>query len=64
MALEIKGGQTFTKDYMKNLQNFAKKESGVKIKKAIVFAGEQSATIKDVQLLPWSKLSAIIDELI
>jgi len=64
LALEIKGGQTFTKDYMKNLRNFAKYESGLKINKAIVYAGEQSTNIKDVQLIPWSMLSSKIDDFI
>lgn len=64
LALEIKGGQTFTKDYMKNLRNFAKYEDGLKINKAIVYAGEQSTNIKDVQLIPWSMLSSKIDDFI
>jgi predicted AAA+ superfamily ATPase len=64
LALEIKGGQTFTKDYMKNLRNFAKTETGMKINKAIVYAGEQSTNINDVQLIPWSKLTSKINELI
>lgn len=64
VALEIKGGQTFTKDYVKNLKNFAKNEAKVKIRKAIVYTGEQSASIKDVQLIPWSKLSSEINGLI
>ena len=63
-ALEIKGGQTFTKDYMKNLRNFAKYEDGLKINKAIVYAGEQSTNIKDVQLIPWRMLSSKIDDFI
>lgn len=64
LAIEIKGGQTFTKDYMKNLRNFAKNEAGLKINKVIVYAGEQSTNIKDVQLIPWSKLPSKINELI
>ncbi|VAW29347.1 ATPase [hydrothermal vent metagenome] len=64
LALEIKGGQTFTKDYMKNLRNFAKNEAKVKINKAIVYAGEQAANINDVQLIPWSMLSSKIDGMI
>lgn len=63
-ALEIKGGQTFTKDYMKNLQNFAKYENELKINKAIVYAGEQSTNIQDVQLIPWNMLSSKIDDFI
>ena len=64
LALEIKGGQTFTKDYMKNLRNFAKNESGLEINKAIIYAGEQSTNIKDVQLIPWSQLPSKISKLI
>ncbi|MEA1877399.1 MAG: ATP-binding protein [Bacteroidota bacterium] len=64
LALEIKGGQTFTKDYMKNLRNFAKDETGMKINKAIVYAGDQSTYINDVQLIPWGKLTSEINELV
>jgi len=64
LALEIKGGQTFTKDYVKDLRNFAKDETNIKINKAIVYAGEQSTNIKGIQLIPWSKLSSNINELI
>jgi len=64
VALEIKGGQTFTKDYMKNLRNFAKNEKTLKIKKAIVYAGEQSTNISDIQLMSWEMLPSKINELI
>lgn len=60
VALEIKGGQTFTKDYLKNLRNFAKEQEN--IKKYIVYAGEESTTINNVQLLPWKILAAKIHE--
>ena len=63
LALEIKGGQTFTKDYMKNLRNFTKNEATIKINKAIVYAGEQSNFINNVQLIPWSNLSSEINNL-
>ncbi len=63
-ALEIKGGQTFTKDYIKNLRNFAKNEEGLKINKVIVYAGEQSTSIKDIQLIPWRMLPSKINALI
>lgn len=64
LALEIKGGQTFTKDYMKNLRNFTKNEATIKINKAIVYAGEQSNFINNVQLIPWSNLSSEINNLL
>lgn len=64
LALEIKGGQTFTKDYLKSLKNFAKNETKIKINKALVYAGEQSTNINGIQLIPWNKLSSDILELI
>ena len=64
LALEIKGGQTFTKDYLKNLRNFAKNQNSQKIKKAVIYAGEESAMINDVQLIPWKDLPSKINELI
>lgn len=64
LALEIKGGQTFTKDYLKNLRNFAKNQNLQKIKKAVIYAGEESAMINDVQLIPWRDLPSKINELI
>ena len=64
LALEIKGGQTFTKDYMKNLRNFAKKEEGLTINKAVVYAGEQAAVINGIRIIPWGQLPSKINELI
>jgi len=64
MALEIKGGQTFTKDYLKNLRNFTKAETNITINKAIVYAGEQSANLDSIRLIPWSKLTSEINLLL
>ena len=64
LALEIKGGQTFTKDYMKNLKKFAKDESQIKVNKAIIYAGEEDANISGIQLIPWHKLIFQISTLI
>jgi len=63
-ALEIKGGQTFTKDYLKNLKIFAKDETGININKSIVYAGDQLAKIHNIQIIPWNELSDTINELI
>ena len=64
LALEIKGGQTFTKDYLKNLRNFSKNKDDVKMSKAIVYAGDQATVIGDTQLIPWRALAAGINGLI
>jgi len=64
LALEIKGGQTFTKDYLKNLRNFAKKTDGITINKAVIYAGEQAAVINEIQIIPWNQLYSKINELV
>ncbi len=64
LALEIKGGQTFTKDYLKNLRNFAKNKDNVNINKAIVYAGDQSTVIADTQLISWRELPVRMNDLI
>lgn len=61
LAFEIKGGQTFTEDYLKNLKNFAKGETKVKIDKAIIYSGKQAANMKGIQLVPWSNFSSDIN---
>ena len=50
-ALEIKGGETFNKDYLKNLKNFSGNND--KINKKLIYAGELSSNISEVQLVGW-----------
>ena len=64
VVLEIKGGQTFTKDYLKNLRNFAKNANGITVNKAVVYAGEQAAIINGIRIIPWGQLPSKINELI
>lgn len=61
LALEIKGGQTFTEDYLKNLKNFAKVETKVKIDKAVVYTGKLASNMKGIRLIPWSNFSSGIN---
>ena len=52
IAIEIKGGATFSKDYLKNFKNFP--ENNYKIKKRLIYTGNKSYNISDVQLISWS----------
>jgi predicted AAA+ superfamily ATPase len=57
-AIEIKGGHTFSSDYLKNF----KKEIPVhgKLHKMIVYAGNESAEINGVSLLPWESFNEFL----
>jgi predicted AAA+ superfamily ATPase len=49
MAIEIKGGTTFTKDYLKNLNRMP--DSGIFIEKYLIHPGDHSTKIKDVNIV-------------
>ena len=57
MAIEIKAGQTFSKDYFKNLKNYPDNTA----KKVVVYAGEESISTGDFSLIPWSEINRIVD---
>ena len=50
-ALEIKAGQTFSADYLRNLRHFPDTLNDQKIKKTVVFRGTESTVIKDTDVL-------------
>lgn len=51
LAIEIKAGQTFTKDYLKNLKKISSEK--VKISKKIIYTGDNSSSLSDVDLVTW-----------
>ncbi|MCF8308746.1 MAG: ATP-binding protein [Bacteroidales bacterium] len=54
VTLEIKAGETFTKDYLKNLNRFDKILSGnIENQKMVVYNGEQDMEINQTRLVPW-----------
>ena len=56
-ALEIKAGQTFTSEYLKNLKDFPGKPTGQKIRKSVVYRGAESTVIGDIDVLSWDDFS-------
>ncbi len=60
MAIEIKGGATFNKDYLKNLKNFPAKDT--KVHKKLIYTAEQTHDISDIQLIGWNGFSAFLNE--
>lgn len=61
MAIEIKAGATFTKDYLKNLKNFSPKDTLVN--KKLVFNGDVSVNNTDIQLIAWNDFSDFLNTL-
>jgi predicted AAA+ superfamily ATPase len=49
MAIEIKGGETYNKDYIKNLKNFPS-QKGKTVKK-LIYTGNSSTSISDIDLV-------------
>ena len=60
IALEIKGGQTFNKDYLKNLKNFPDK--GKNIHKELIYTGDHTTTVSNVTLTAWNDFSSFLNE--
>jgi len=49
LAIEIKGGETFNKDYLKNLKNFPAPEENVE--KYVVYTGKESMKISGINII-------------
>lgn len=62
LAIEIKAGETFNNDYLKNFKNFP--GDADRLTKYLVYAGEQSATISGVQLTGFKDLPDLLRRLV
>lgn len=60
-AIEIKGGTTFTKEYLKNLKNFPAND--LSVYKKLIHAGEHTGLVSDVQLIGWSNFTSFLNDL-
>ncbi len=57
-ALEIKAGETFNSDYLKNLKKLPQSKSELKIKKSLLYLGDLSSEISGVSIIPWQQYAA------
>lgn len=64
IALEIKGGQTFNKDFLKNLKNFPQSSSSAISSKMLLYAGDQSTSTSDIRITNWKEFPSLIEHLI
>jgi uncharacterized protein len=62
IVLEIKGGETFNKDYLKNLRYFPGSKQA--IQKMVIYAGDQNTSIQDIQLISWNKFPEFLIDMI
>lgn len=62
IALEIKGGETFNKDYIKNLSKLFDENLAKGIKKYLVYPEAKKMLIMDVNVLNWSDVTEIISD--
>ena len=59
IPIEIKAGETFSQDFFKNFQ-FWSKLSENKERKYLVYAGDESFSKEDVEILSWKKLDHVV----
>jgi len=64
IALEIKAGQTYNADYLRNLKLFPAGNNTDKIKKILIYTGQNPSTIHDIKLIPWEGFSKIIGQIV
>ncbi len=62
MAIEIKGGATFNKDYLRNLKNFPAMDTSVS--KYIIYAATDNVKIDNVNLISWNNFTVFLNEFI
>ena len=58
IAIEIKAGQTFSIDYLRNLKNYPDSTA----KKVVVYAGEEPFKAGEFSLIPWSGITSIVEK--
>jgi hypothetical protein len=51
-AIDIKGGQTFNRDFLKNLKKLH--DIHTQIHKVLIYAGKESISMADVQIIGWN----------
>jgi len=56
-ALEIKAGQTYNQDYIRNLLLFPEENMGKRIKKTVIYTGNESNSIKNIKIISWKEFT-------
>ncbi len=64
IALEIKGGQTFNQNYLRNLNFLPVKNKRDLVRKLVIYAGNDEVGISDINIVPWRKFAGDYDGVI
>lgn len=60
LVIEIKGGETFTKDYLKGFRRFKIADEKILLRKLLVHPGALDTVIDDIQVADWNEISGIV----
>lgn len=58
LAIEIKAGQTYNSDYLKNLKKFAEESN---IRKVLIYNGQETTSISGITLFNWQRFSEFLE---
>jgi predicted AAA+ superfamily ATPase len=64
IAIEIKGGSTFNKDFLKSLKNFPIENPNLETSKILLFAGDENSMVSGIRITNWKSLSSLLKSLI
>lgn len=63
MILEIKAGETYNNDFIKNLNKFPHVVSKIEIEKILIYAGDESFKMLDINIIPYNKFGLFLENL-
>jgi hypothetical protein len=63
-AIEIKGGQTFNRDYLKNLEQFKSYSKTLDIDSILIYTGDKKSKIHDISVLSWNDFPTKLEEIV
>lgn len=61
ILLEIKAGQTYNSDYIKNLKRFPVCEFHGITKKCLIYSGKETSFMSGVQIFAWEKFASLLE---
>ncbi len=64
IALEIKGGSTYSNYFLTNLKKFNSSSSKLNIKKMLFYTGESTSEISGIQVVAWNKFPSMLKDLL
>jgi hypothetical protein len=62
--IEIKGGHTYTKDYLKNINRVSPHIDTFDIQKFVIYPGDTTTNIGNALLISWYDISSYLNKFI